>query len=102
MNQRTRVRRKAISQATIRKQRCSKTITKTIYVCATLLVMILAVGAYERRAFGADLILSLSGRVTVEFVSSSADFSNTLLVIPNTPAIIANLWEEVKKTDTTT
>src|SRR5262249_42339926 len=66
------------------------------------LVMIFAVGAYERRAFGADLILSLSGRVTVEFVSSSADFSNTLLVIPNRPAIIANLWEEVKKSDTTT
>src|SRR5262249_562115 len=100
MNQRTRVRRKAISQATIRKQRCSKTVTKTIYVCATLLVMIFAAGAYERRAFGADLVLSLGGRVTVEFVSSTSEFSNTLLVIPDRPAIIANLWEEVNDTTT--
>jgi len=55
--------------------------------------MIFAAGAYERRAFGADITMSLSGRVTVEFVSSSSEFSNTLLVIPNKPAIIANLWE---------
>jgi Protein of unknown function (DUF3616) len=95
MNQRTRVTRKAISQTTVRKQRCSRTVTKAIYACATVLVISFAASAYERRAFGADLILSLSGRVTVEFVSSSAAFSNTLLVIPNTSAIIANLWEEV-------
>ena len=102
MNERTRVRRKAISQATVRKQRCSRTVTKTIYVCATLLVMTFTAGAYDGRAFGADLVLSLSGRVTVEFVSSSADFSNTLLVNPNTSVSIAQVWEDLIEPKTAT
>src|SRR5262245_48261902 len=69
--------------------------TEVVGIYASVLAILFTVSLYDTRAFGADLILSLSGRVTVEFVSSSADFINTLLVIPDKPARIAQVWDDV-------
>lgn len=52
-----------------------------VCMCARLLAVFFIVSSYGARAFGSDLFLPTGGRVTVEFISSSADHTNTLSVI---------------------